>query len=230
VWRLSSPIIVPTIGSVARYQHVIWDWNGTLLDDCDVVVRVMNNLLAARSLPPLAIDRYRRIFDFPVRNYYEALGFDLVAEPFPDLAVEWAAAYGAHWRSGALRSSAMQVLGRFAAAGITQSVLSAAEQSLLDEQVAHFGVDSLVDALVGIDDHHAESKLEHGRRWLAGAAVDPSRTVLIGDTTHDYEVGRELGVGVILLTDGHHARERLEPLGVPLIDSLSSLPELIGAM
>ena len=35
-------------------QHVIWDWNGTLLDDVGHAVATMNTLLAPRGLPPLA--------------------------------------------------------------------------------------------------------------------------------------------------------------------------------
>ena len=213
---------------MTRYQHIIWDWNGTLLDDREVVVRVMNGFLAERSLPPLTEERYRRIFDFPVRRYYEALGFDLAAEPFAGLALRWAAAYGASWQTGKLRAGARETLEALSTAGVTHSVLSAAEQSLLYEQAAHFGLDDVIGAFIGIDDHRAESKLEHGRRWLAAAAVDPAHTVMIGDTTHDYEVGRALGVDVVLFADGHHALDRLKPLGVPLIHTLPEVVALIG--
>ncbi|MDH5646585.1 MAG: hypothetical protein OEZ01_11285, partial [Candidatus Heimdallarchaeota archaeon] len=39
----SSLIIPPT-----RYEHIIWDWNGTLLDDAWLCVEIMNSMLAKR--------------------------------------------------------------------------------------------------------------------------------------------------------------------------------------
>ena len=66
----------------SKYTHVIWDWNGTLLDDNWLCVEVMNTLLSSRNLPLLTLERYRDIFDFPVKNYYEKLGFNFKKESF----------------------------------------------------------------------------------------------------------------------------------------------------
>ncbi len=214
---------------MTRYDHVIWDWNGTLVDDVELVVSVMNGLLEPRALAPLTPERYRDIFDFPVRNYYLALGFDLEAEPFPVLAAEWVEAYGAHWRHGTLRAGALATLDSLATAGVSQSVLSASERALLHEQAAHYGVSAHLTWLIGIDDHHAETKLEHGRRWMAEAGIDPGRAVMVGDTVHDYEVGKNLGVDVVLLTAGHQSEARLAGCGVPLAASLQEVEQLIAS-
>jgi len=55
--------------SIKRYKHIIWDWNGTLLDDVNIVVNVMNSLLERRSLPLIDIEKYKDIFTFPVKKY-----------------------------------------------------------------------------------------------------------------------------------------------------------------
>jgi phosphoglycolate phosphatase len=188
----------------------------------------MNGLLEPRELPPLTTERYREIFDFPVRNYYVALGFDLDSEPFPVLAAEWVGAYAGHWRNGSLRAGALATIFSLDAAGVTQSVLSASEQRLLAEQAEHFGVSAHLSQFVGIDDHHAETKLEHGLRWMAETGIDPVRTVMVGDTVHDYEVGMELGVDVLLLTDGHQSAARLAGCGVPLAASLAEVEQFIS--
>ena len=206
-----------------RYRHVIWDWNGTLLDDTAVVVEVMNGLLQSRRLEPLSIDRYRQIFTFPVRDYYRAAGFDLEAEPFALLAAEWVDGFSARWRNASIREGARAALNGLAARGLTQSLLSAAEQELLRAQAAHFGLAGAFDDLVGIDDHHAETKLAHGRRWLAASAIDPATVLLVGDTTHDFDVGKALGVDTVLFSGGHQARDRLETCGVPVVDTLTQV-------
>ena len=78
-----------------EYRHIIWDWNGTLLDDVWLGVASVNVLLERRGQPTLTIESYRRHFDFPVRDYYERVGFDFETEPFEEAAVEFIAEYEA---------------------------------------------------------------------------------------------------------------------------------------
>ena len=108
-----------------RYDHVIWDWNGTLLDDVDLVVDIMNGLLAPRGLRPLDVPRYHEVFTFPVRDYYERLGFDFAREPFEELAIEFITGYSARWPEADLRSGARRGIDELARRGLGQSVLSA---------------------------------------------------------------------------------------------------------
>lgn len=211
-----------------RYRHVTWDWNGTLLDDIDVVVGAMGALLARRSLPALTLERYREVFDFPVSVYYEAVGLDLAAEPFEALAAEWIAEFTARWPSARLRETTTEVLGSLAAAGFTQSVLSAAQRTLLVDQARHFAIDHHFDALVGIDDHHAVSKVEHGRRWLAELDVPRHQVLLVGDTTHDVEVAHDLGIDVVLVEGGHQSRRRLEATGERVLSGPGDVLGVVG--
>ena len=93
--------------SPAVKLSVIWDWNGTLLDDVEICIASINRLLARRELPAMTVDRYRKVFTFPVQRYYEEMGFDFTAESFADVAVEYHDAYeelvpGANLHSDAL--------------------------------------------------------------------------------------------------------------------------------
>ncbi|HEX6032005.1 MAG TPA: HAD hydrolase-like protein [Tepidiformaceae bacterium] len=209
------------------YRHIIWDWNGTVLDDVDVVVDVMNVLLERRSMPALTTERYLEVFDFPVRVYYEAVGFDLEREPFAMLAAEWIETFQGRWRTGRIRDGAPGVIRSLGARGVGCSVLSAAEQNLLLEQAGHFEVRELFDGLVGIDDHHAESKVEHGLRWIEGLDVRRDQVLLVGDTNHDVEVAAALGVDVVLVEGGHQSAARLRRSGARVVGSFG---ELLGAL
>ena len=67
-----------------RYTDVIWDFNGTLLDDADAGLACVEELLRRRGLPPLgSLARYREVFRFPIRDYYTDIGFDFSREPWP---------------------------------------------------------------------------------------------------------------------------------------------------
>ena len=64
------------IEKIAKHKHIIWDWNGTLINDVWLVVEAMNKMLKKRNLPKIDSKKYREIFDFPVTEYYSKLGFD----------------------------------------------------------------------------------------------------------------------------------------------------------
>ena len=49
------------------------------------------------------------------------------------------------------------------------------------------------------------------------------KVLLIGDTTHDFEVARELEIDCILVSHGHQDKERLTQHGVPVFDSFNEL-------
>ena len=208
-------------------DHIIWDWNGTLLDDTGIVVASMNVLLQRRALPLLDPVRYREIFDFPVQAYYEAAGFDLAREPFAVLAEEWIAEFEARWPAASVHADALVAIEALTGHGLTHSILSAAEQQLLLRQVRHFGIEAHFSDIIGIDDHHAVSKVDHGRRWLERTTLGLDNVLLVGDTAHDVEVARSLGIAVVLIADGHQSRPRLLATGAPVLNSAAALPGFV---
>lgn len=211
-----------------RYDHVIWDWNGTLFDDVDLVVEVANLMLERRSIGQIDRARYQELFGFPVRGYYERVGFDLEREAFEDLSVEFIAEYNARWREHQLRSDAHSTTAALVAGGVTQSVLSASEQVMLNEVTAHFQIDGPMTALVGIDDHHAVSKLDHGLEHIESLDPPRERVLLVGDTVHDHEVAVAIGVDCALIEDGHAPAARLQATGAPTFASLTALLASLG--
>ncbi|HEX9978007.1 MAG TPA: HAD hydrolase-like protein, partial [Acidimicrobiia bacterium] len=105
-------------------RHVIWDWNGTLLDDVRECVAVVNFLLAARHLPPLTLEKYRDCVDFPVVNFYRQLGFIFEGETFEQVAHEYIAGYLNMVPRCSLHDGARETLDALAGAGFTHSLLS----------------------------------------------------------------------------------------------------------
>lgn len=210
------------------YRHIIWDWNGTLLDDLDVCIEVMNAILARRRLSALTRARYHTLFDFPVRNYYERLGFDPRIDGFEQLSVEFIAGYEARRLDATLHPESRSILGAVHAAGCRQSILSAYRHETLHEIVAHFGLTAYFEHIVGLDNIHAHSKVALGRDLVRRLAVPPAAILLIGDTLHDLEVARELGVDCALVAAGHHPIERLTAGHSRVFPDLAALANAYG--
>lgn len=208
---------------LAAYTHVIWDWNGTLLDDAWLCIEVMNESLARRALPLLTPERYQRVFDFPVIRYYERLGFDLEREPFEVVGAEFIVRYEARRHEASLQPDAREALERLRAAGKAQSILSAYRHDALEELLRHHGVREFFDPVVGADDIYAHGKVAQGRALLDRLGTDPARVALVGDTAHDAEVAKEIGCACFLVPRGNHSRERLASCGVEVVESLREL-------
>jgi hypothetical protein len=111
----------------SMFKHLIWDWNGTLLDDAAACVAAINTLLARRRLPQVSRQQYLDVFDFPVRNYYLQLGFDFAREDWDRLTEEYHAEYAETSRQSPLRAGTQAALAALQAAGLSLSVLSASE-------------------------------------------------------------------------------------------------------
>jgi phosphoglycolate phosphatase len=206
-----------------KYTHIIWDWNGTLLNDAWLCVEVMNRMLTERELAPLSLEKYRTIFDFPVRDYYNKLGFDFNAEPFESVGMEFMIMYNLRQSECMLFRDAPVILEILRKEGYRQYILSAREENDLRLETEKLGVSVFFDNIVGLKDHFAHGKSDIGRMLLKEINVAPDKIVFIGDTHHDAEVAAELGIDCILIPNGHHSEERILDCGVPVAYSLMEL-------
>jgi phosphoglycolate phosphatase len=203
--------------------HILWDWNGTLIDDAWLCVEIMDKLLQRYDKPGLTLERYQRIFDFPVRDYYQRLGFDFTITPFEQIGTEFMEEYYSRWRTCAMQKEVTSTLRRFSGRGVPQAILTAAPSSMVQEGVVHFGIASFFQTINGLDHHYADGKLAVARNWLEREKVPPQRVLLIGDTTHDFEVANDLGLSCALISSGHHHADRLQACGVPVLSSFDEL-------
>ena len=190
--------------------HIIWDWNGTLINDLDLCVEITGQLLGEHGLPELGRDRHRDRFRIPVKDFYEELGFDLEKVSYESLALEFARRYRRAVTRCSLYHGAKDLLELLKTKEKRQAILSAANEETLKELVLHYDIHHFFDLVCGLGDHLAASKVERGRELLAHWGVESSRIVLVGDMDHDVEVARELGIEALLLADGHQSFHRLK--------------------
>ena len=191
------------------YTHVIWDFNGTILNDVEVGVKSANRLLRSHSLPEIpSVEAYRKLFGFPIVDYYKRLGFDFDVLPYAELAVEWVAYYLEYKKDAFVFEDVPKALQKLKEKGIPQLVLSATELNMLRGQVEELGLLEYFDRLLGLENIQAYSKEEIGKRWMM---ENPNaRPLMIGDTDHDAQVAATMGIDCVLLTCGHQNRETLE--------------------
>ncbi|MEG2931148.1 MAG: HAD family hydrolase [Ruthenibacterium sp.] len=206
---------------------LFWDWNGTLLNDVMLCSDLINEMLTSHGYAPVGgLDAYRAVFCFPIETYYQNAGFDFSRHPFAQLADEYIAQYSARSVCCPLQPHTQKVLRTLQQRGVQQLILSASPISLLREQVTKHGITSYFDALLGLDNVYAKSKVAPGKAWLTESGLSPADAIMIGDSVHDYEVSLALGTGCVLYSGGHQPRAVLAATGAPVIDDLTELLSL----
>ena len=210
-----------------RYTHVIWDFNGTVLDDVQIGIDSVNIMLAARGLPTVdSVARYRELFDFPVEDYYRRLGFDFEKEDYQTvLAPAWVALYRGRSDLAPLLPGVRELTAALRRQGIRQTILSASETVMMQDQLRERGALAWFDEIVGNDSIHAYGKTGLAAAWRQ--AHPHAQAVVLGDTTHDHEIAVAMGADCILVAAGHHGEERLKACGVPVVKDLFGAAALL---
>ena len=207
-------------------KTIIWDWNGTLLNDLDLSLYSVNVLLEERNLPQLTIDRYKDIFGFPVVDYYVKAGFDFEKEPFEIPARQYVKLYADGEHDLKLFPDVIDTLNYFKEKNYRQIVLSAMKDDNLKKMIEKRNISHFFDGIFGIKDNYAREKVSLGKQVVENLGLNPSKCFMIGDTLHDAEVAEQCGFNCILFSGGHVSKQRLETKETKIIDSLSELKQI----
>jgi len=190
-------------------KTVLWDWNGTLLDDVDVNLEAINRMLNRRGLKPLDLVSYKNVFCFPIKLFYERIGIDLEKESFQKSAEEYVLNYCSFEDNIGLNPDASYVLDAINQRGIRQYILSACAKNDLMRMISRFGLTGKFQEIYGADNVYANGKIGTGKLLIQNNSIDPEKTLLIGDTLHDAEVAKAIGVNYILYSGGHNSFDML---------------------
>lgn len=207
-----------------RFKAIIWDYNGTLLNDIEIGIESINLMLSKRNLPLLTSESYREVFTFPVKDYYEKVGFDFQKEDWDLTAHEFIANYTKLLPHSDIFTEARILLDLFKKQDKKQFILSAMEMNMLKDSTQHLNIQDFFEEISGINDIYASSKIENGKNLFQKHQLKAEDVCLFGDTTHDYEVAQSLGCHCYLIASGHQSIEKLKATGCPnIIKSLNDI-------
>ncbi len=211
-----------------KYKHIIWDWNGTLVNDLWLSVEVFNNMLKNfTGAPGIDSETYRENFGFPVADFYAQFGFDLSGTKFREAGLSYMKIYNARRFECDLHSGATDAIKIFKESGLSQSILSAYEEKLLVQAVRHYKIEKYFSCIDGLNNIDAKSKIALGKAHIEKLGINPEQTVMIGDTVHDKQVADAIGADCALICSGHNARKRLSRCGAPLFDTHAQIVRYI---
>ena len=212
-------------------KNIVFDFNGTLVDDLDVSIDALNECIK-KYLPGIELvskERYLEIFRFPVGPLYAELGFDFTKLDYNELANFFISYYESRaFNECKLFEEVVPVLKMLKESGFKLYILSASYITLLIEMLKKYGILEFFDGLVALENKHGGSKIERGKEYFAQNKIDPSECIMIGDTIHDIEVAHELGMECISYDRGHNSHSKLKSVNPKVISSLFEIPSYIN--
>jgi phosphoglycolate phosphatase len=206
-------------------KHVFIDFNGTLLDDVDLCLDLLNRMLKDQNKELVDIKKYKEIFKFPVKDYYVDAGIDFNIEPFESLAKKFMDEYVIEYKKCKLYDGIIDTLDFLKSEGINLYILSASKQSILDEQCRYFNLSRHFDKIIGIKTIYANSKEDVAIEFIDSSNIDKQEAIFIGDTLHDYEVAKAVGINCILVESGHQSHNVLKAANTTILKDLNELKE-----
>lgn len=186
------------------YTDIIWDWNGTLVDDVAVSVDCVNDIFTLYNMPHTTIEEYLSVITPSLEEYYGRY-FDMSRHTMTELLSLFQKYYKQRANQLVLMNGAADALRLLKESGKRQYIVSSFEQSALNDSVKMLGVRDYFDIISGCDDIHCGSKSERARKIVQNS----EKAVLIGDSVCDYITATEAGCDCILIASGHQQKSDL---------------------
>lgn len=210
------------------YKVIIWDFNGTLIDDVHAALDSVNDMLKRRNLPLIDMVQYASYVDTPIIKFYEHIFDDLYSMDFNKIAVEFNEGYEKHLPNNAVMANAEEVLEYFNSKGKLQTVISATHIDKVTNRLNEFCLAGYFDKILAHNNLIAEDKTHLAVNYFAEKGISPQEAVVIGDCVADFKMAEVLGCDCILTTQGHQSRKEFAETTAVVIDSLTELKNIIA--
>jgi phosphoglycolate phosphatase len=200
-----------------RYELLVFDWDGTLVDSAAHIVHSIREAALDLQLPVPSDAQARHIIGL-------GLG-DAMAQLFPDLPADgWARVadrYRHHYLSGesavALFPGVGEALPTLSRRGHLLAVATGKSRRGLDEVLHTVALKGVFDGSRTADETAGKPHPRMLNELMREFGVEPKRTLMIGDTTHDLQMALNAGCCSVGVSYGAHEPEAfhaLQPLHV----------------
>lgn len=209
-------------------KAIVWDWNGTLLNDVDLVLELTNKMLDKRNANQLTLEQYKNCFSFPIEDYYRRIGFVFsTKEEFLKIVQEFNCAYEKQMEQCPLYCNEIEVLQYFREQGYVQYIVSGLNQRDLMKAVKGKKIDDFFRKIIGSKEMDATDKYANIVALIQKENLCNTSIAIIGDTLSDYYLAEKIRCRSVLLSQGHQSKQKLCKVdGVRVVDDFVALIEL----
>ncbi len=217
-----------------RFDVLILDLDGTLVDSAALLVDLVNDTLAGNGYPRADPRAVRACIGLPLDDVFRhAAPSGAPNETIETLCTRYRAFADAPEvvRQFRLYPGVAPTLGRLRAAGARLVIATSKRRATTVDILEHCGIDELMAAVIGGDcvtrgKPHPE--MVYRARRLCPAL--PERTLIVGDTSFDIEMGQAAGIATCAAAYGVHPVEALRALRPDfMIDHFEGVCQIVDA-
>jgi phosphoglycolate phosphatase len=192
-----------------RFDLLVFDWDGTLMDSTTVIVKSIQAACRDLGLPVPDDARAGHVIGLGLKDALTYAVPELAIADYPKMAER----YGHHYRSYdnqlAPFDGAEALLRELAEAGFMLAVATGKSRAGLDRVFKSTGLGDLFVASRCADECFSKPHPAMLLELMDQIGVAPTRTLMIGDTTHDLQMAINAGVPGLGVTYGAHPRQQL---------------------
>jgi len=214
-----------------RFDLVVLDLDGTLVDSEALLVGLVNSVLIQCGFPSAAPRTVAAAIGLPLEEVFRRAAPAIADEPLQSLCLR----YRTHAnslefvRQFRLYPDVAETLATLRAAGVHVMVGTSKGRATTLDIVQHCAIDGLIDHVIGGDCvARGKPHPEMIEQALRTSATHESRTLMVGDTAFDIEMGQAAGVATCAVTYGMHPRAALHALRPDfMIDRFADLQQVV---
>ena len=213
---------------------VAFDWNGTIFSDTAACCEAVNEVLKFLKLKPVSLKTYRAHFDVPVTKTY--LGLGISQQQINNNSAEIVKTFHTNYEIRAVkvrtRAYTRELLEWLSKNNIESIIFSNHIDEPIKKQLKRLKLEKYFSYVIANSELNTSlngrNKQEKLRDYTQGKNLLPNEILVIGDTVEEIEIGKELGVSTVAITQGFCSTTRLKSANPDyLIDSLKEVMGII---
>lgn len=214
-----------------RFDLLILDLDGTLVDSEALLAGLVNDTLTACGYPRAGERAIGASIGLPLEEVFQRAAPAARAEEIRELCARYRSRADApeFVRQFCLYTGVVPTLARVRDAGLRLVIATSKRRATSLDILRHCAIDGLIDAVIGGD--CVRRGKPHPEMVHQAHALFPTpaeRTVVVGDTRFDIEMGRAAGVATCAVTYGVHPAHELQAVQPDfLIDAFGLLHEVV---
>ncbi|MCI4440059.1 HAD-IA family hydrolase [Tibeticola sp.] len=200
------------MSATARFDLIVFDWDGTLFDSTALIVRCIRQAVedVGGTVPDEAAASW--VIGLGLAEAMRRAAPDVAQERLPDLVARYRHHYFAAQHEIALFDGVRALVEELQRAGRTLAVATGKSRRGLDEALNHSGLRPYFSATRTAEETAGKPHPQMLFELMEELGSDPDRTLMIGDTTHDLEMARNAGCPAVGVAYGAHDPALLQPL------------------
>ncbi len=195
-----------------RFDLIAFDWDGTLFDSTACIVRSIQATAVALGLPAPSQATASHVIGLGLVSALQHAIPGLPRERYDEAAQAYRLHYFANVHEVTLFDGVVPLLHTLKERGHRLAVATGKSRRGLDEALAQVGLHELFDATRTAEETAGKPHPQMLLELMDELGAEPSRTLMVGDTTHDLQLAANAGTAALAVSFGAHPAEELEAL------------------